>query len=111
MSITKGKEYEIDGEKYSFSFQNGKLIGATKSPTNNSGRSSGIKLDSPVFQSDAAKANIINSYNEVVHKGNKNSYLGEDDFSRVQQSTDAEKEVFFQIKHFVRLKLILKSEF
>ena len=88
MSITKGKEYEIDGEKYSFSFQNGKLIGATKSPTNNSGRSSAIKLDSPVFQSDAAKANIINSYNEVVHKGNKNSYLGEDDFSRVQQSTD-----------------------
>ena len=96
MSITKGKEYEIDGEKYSFSFQNGKLIGATKSPTNNSGRSSAIKLDSPVFQSDAAKANIINSYNEVVHKGDKNSYLGEDDFSRVQQSTDAEKEVFFQ---------------
>ena len=96
MSITKGKEYEIDGEKYSFSFQNGKLIGATKSPTNNSGRSSGIKLDSPVFQSDEAKANIINSYNEVVHKGNKNSYLGSDDFSRVQQSTDAEKEVFFQ---------------
>ena len=96
MSITKGKEYEIDGEKYSFSFQNGKLIGATKSPTNNSGRSSGIKLDSPVFQSDEAKANIINSYNEVVHKGNKNSYLGSDDFNRVQQSTDAEKEVFFQ---------------
>ena len=96
MSITKGKEYEIDGEKYSFSFQNGKLIGATKSPTNNSGRSSGIKLDSPVFQSDAAKANIINSYNEVVLKSNTNSYLGSDDFSRVQQASDAEKDVFFQ---------------
>ena len=96
MSIKKSKEYEIDGEKYSFSFQNGKLIGATKSPTNNSGRSSGIKLDSPVFQSDEAKANIINSYNEVVYKGNKNSYLGSDDFSRVQQASDSEKEVFFQ---------------
>ena len=96
MSIKKSKEYEIDGEKYSFSFQNGKLIGATKSPTNNSGRSSGIKLDSPVFQSDAAKENIINAYNVEVYKGNKNSYLGSDDFSRVQQASDSEKEVFFQ---------------
>ena len=105
MSITKGKEYEIDGEKYSFSFQNGKLIGATKSPTNNSGRSSGIKLDSPVFQSDAAKENIREAYNETNFGGNTDNYV--ENFSDVEQSTDVEKSDYFnfQAKKLHSLKL------
>ena len=105
MAIKGSKPYEIGGDKYSFAFDSGKLIGVNKVDASGDFVSNAA-LDSAIFQSDAAKANIINSYNEVVHKGNKNSYLGSDDFSRVQQASDAEKEVFKTAVELDQIRLV-----
>ena len=95
MAIKGSKPYEINGENYSFAFQDGKLLGVNKVDASGDFVSN-ASLDSAIFQTDAAKENIINAYNVDKNGGSTDSYV--DDFSDVEQSTDAEKSSYFDIQ-------------
>ena len=101
MSIKGSKPYEIAGNKYSFAFQDGKLLGVNKVDASGDFVSNAA-LDAPIFQTDAAKANIINAYNVDKNGGNTNNYLSTDadkideSFAKIEQSTDTEKSSYFE---------------
>ena len=95
MAIKGSKPYEIAGNKYSFAFDSGKLVGVNKVDASGDFVSNAA-LDSAIFQSDAAKENIINAYNIDKNGGNTDNYV--DDFSKVEQSTNAEKSTYFDLQ-------------
>ena len=95
MAIKGSKPYEINGENYSFAFQDGKLLGVNKVDASGDFVSN-ASLDSAIFQTDAAKENIINAYNVDKNGGSTNSYVK--NFSDVEQSTDAEKSSYFDLQ-------------
>ena len=101
MSIKGSKPYEIGGDKYSFAFDSGKLLGVNKVDASGDFVSNAA-LDAPIFQTDAAKANIINAYNVDKNGGNTNNYLSTDadkideSFAKIEQSTDTEKSSYFE---------------
>ena len=95
MAIKGSKSYEIAGNKYSFAFQDGKLLGVNKVDASGDFVSN-ASLDSAIFQTDAAKENITNAYNVDKNGGNTDNYV--DDFSKVEQSTDAEKSSYFDLQ-------------
>ena len=95
MSIKGSKPYEIGGDKYSFAFDSGKLVGVNKVDASGDFVSNAA-LDSAIFQSDAAKENIINAYNIDKNGGNTDNYV--EDFSDVEQSTDTEKSSYFNFQ-------------
>ena len=95
MAIKGSKPYEIAGNKYSFAFQDGKLLGVNKVDASGDFVSN-ASLDSAIFQTDAAKENIINAYNVDKNGGSTNSYVK--NFSDVEQSTDAEKSSYFDLQ-------------
>ena len=95
MSIKGSKPYEIGGDKYSFAFQDGKLLGANKVDASNDFVSN-ASLDSAILQSDAVKKNITEAYNETKYKSDTNSYV--ESFDDIEQSTDAEKSSYFDLQ-------------
>ena len=101
MAIIGSKQYEIAGNKYSFAYQDGKLLGVNKVDASGDFVSNAA-LDAPIFQTDAAKANIINAYNVDKNGGNTNNYLSTDadkideSFAKIEQSTDTEKSSYFE---------------
>ena len=95
MAIKGSKPYEIGGDKYSFAFDSGKLVGVNKVDASNDFVSN-ASLDSAIFQTDAVKKNITKAYNENKYKGNTNSYV--ENFSDIEQSTDAEKSSYFDFQ-------------
>ena len=95
MAIKGSKSYEIGGDKYSFAFQDGKLLGVNKVDASGDFVSN-VALDSAILQSDAAKKNIINAYNVDKNGGVTDNYV--DDFSKVEQATDAEKSSYFNLQ-------------
>jgi len=95
MAIKGSKPYEIAGNKYSFAFDSGKLVGVNKVDASNDFVSN-ASLDSAIFQTDAVKKNITKAYNENKYKGNTNSYV--ENFSDIEQSTDVEKSDYFNFQ-------------
>ena len=95
MAIKGSKPYEIGGDKYSFAFDSGKLVGVNKVDASGDFVSN-ASLDSAIFQTDAAKENITNAYNVDKNGGNTDNYV--DDFSKVEQATDAEKSSYFDFQ-------------
>ena len=95
MAIKGSKPYEIAGNKYSFAFDSGKLVGVNKVDASGDFVSNAA-LDSAIFQSDAAKENIINAYNIDKNGGNTDNYV--ENFSDVEQSTDTEKSSYFNFQ-------------
>ena len=95
MAIEGSKPYEIGGDKYSFAFQDGKLLGANKVDASND-LVSNVALDSAILQSDAVKKNITEAYNETKYKSDTNSYV--ESFDDIEQSTDAEKSAYFDLQ-------------
>ena len=95
MAIKGSKPYEIGGDKYSFAFDSGKLVGVNKVDASGDFVSNAA-LDSAIFQSDAAKENIINAYNIDKNGGNTDNYV--ENFSDVEQSTDTEKSSYFDFQ-------------
>ena len=95
MAIEGSKPYEIGGDKYSFAFQDGKLLGANKVDASNDFVSNAA-LDSAILQSDAVKKNITEAYNETKYKSDTNSYV--ESFDDIEQSTDAEKSAYFDLQ-------------
>ena len=95
MAIKGSKPYEIGGDKYSFAFDSGKLVGVNKVDASGDFVSN-VSLDSAILQSDAAKENIREAYNETNFGGNTDNYV--DDFSKVEQATDAEKSSYFDFQ-------------
>ena len=91
MAIEGSKAYEIDGKKYSFAFQDGKLLGVNEIDASND-LVSNADLNAPIFQTDAAKSNITEAYNNFKNKSASGS--GNLDFSDVEQATDAEKSTY-----------------
>ena len=91
MAIEGSKPYEIDGKKYSFAFQDGKLLGANEIDASND-LVSNVDLNSPIFQTDAAKLNITEAYNNFKNKSATGNNVN--DFSGVEQATDAEKSTY-----------------
>jgi len=67
MAIEGSKPYEINGKKYSFAFQDGKLLGVNEIDASNDLVSS-ADLNAPIFQTDAAKSNITEAYNNFKNK-------------------------------------------
>ena len=74
MAINGSKPYEIDGNKYSFAFQDGKLLGANQIDASGDLVSS-ADLNAPIFQTEAAQNSIREAYN--VNKRN-NSWSSKD---------------------------------
>ena len=95
MAIEGSKPYEIGGDKYSFAFQDGKLLGANKVDASNDFVSN-AGLDIPILQTDAVKDNIRESYNFDKYGSDKNSYV--ESFDDIEQSTDAEKSSYFDLQ-------------
>ena len=95
MAIEGSRPYEIDGKKYSFAFQDGKLLGANQIDESND-LVSNISLNSPIFQTDAAKANITEAYNVNKNGADTDNYAR--NFSGVEQSTDAEKSAYSDLQ-------------
>ena len=95
MAIKGSKPYEIAGNKYSFAFDSGKLVGVNKVDASGDFVSNAA-LDSAIFQSDAAKENIINAYNIDKNGGNTDNYV--ENFSDVEQATDVEKSDYFNFQ-------------
>ena len=95
MAIEGSKPYEIGGDKYSFAFQDGKLLGANKVDASGDFVSN-VALDSAILQSDAVKKNITEAYNETKYKSDTNSYV--ESFDDIEQSTDAEKSNYFDLQ-------------
>jgi len=89
MAIEGSKPYEIDGKKYSFAFQDGKLLGVNEVDASND-LVSNADLNAAIFQTDAVKDNIIEAYDVIKNK----STTSDLDFSDVEQSTDAEKSTY-----------------
>ena len=96
MAIKGSKPYEIDGDKYSFAFDNSKLVGVNKVDPSGDVQSN-ADLNAAIFQTDAVKANIIEAHNISKHGGNTDNYLSTDadkiseSFSSIEQATDSEK--------------------
>ena len=95
MAINGSKPYEIDGDKYSFAFQDGKLLGANKIDASGDLVSS-ADLNSPIFQTEAAQNNIREAYNVNKNGPNTNNYV--DKFSDVEQATNAEKSAYSDLQ-------------
>ena len=95
MAIKGSKAYEIGGDKYSFAFDSGKLIGVNKVDASGDFVSN-VALDSAILQSDAAKENIREAYNETNFGGNTDNYV--ENFSDVEQATDVEKSDYFNFQ-------------
>ena len=91
MAIEGSKPYEINGKKYSFAFQDGKLLGVNEIDASNDLVSS-ADLNAPIFQTDAAKSNITEAYNNFKNKSDTGNNVN--DFSGVEQATDAEKSTY-----------------
>ena len=103
MAINGSKSYEIAGDKYSFAFQDGKLLGVNKVDASGDFVSNAA-LDSAIFQTDAAKKNIINAYNVDKYGGKTDNYLStesdkiNESFAKLEQSTDKEKSSYFDLQ-------------
>ena len=95
MAINGSKPYEIDGKKYSFAFQDGKLLGANQIDASGDLVSS-ADLNAPIFQTEAAQNNIREAYNVNKNGSDTDNYV--DDFSKVEQSTDAEKSAYSDLQ-------------
>jgi len=95
MAINGSKPYEIDGKKYSFAFQDGKLLGANQIDASGDLVSS-ADLNAPIFQTEAAQNNIREAYNVNKNGSATDNYV--DDFSKVEQSTDAEKSAYSDLQ-------------
>ena len=95
MAIKGSKPYEIGGNKYSFAFQDGKLLGANKVDASNDFVSN-AGLDIPILQTDAVKDNIRESYNFDKYGSDKNSYVAS--FDDGDQATAAEKSTYFDLQ-------------
>ena len=95
MAINGSKPYEIGGDKYSFAFQDGKLLGANKVDASGDFVSNAA-LDSAILQSDAVKKNITEAYNVDKYGSDTNSYV--ESFDDIEQSTDAEKSNYFDLQ-------------
>ena len=95
MAINGSKPYEIDGDKYSFAFQDGKLLGANQIDASGDLVSS-ADLNAPIFQTEAAQNNIREAYNVNKNGPNTNNYV--DKFSDVEQSTDLEKSAYSDLQ-------------
>ena len=95
MAINGSKPYEIDGKKYSFAFQDGKLLGANQIDASGDLVSS-ADLNAPIFQTEAAQNNIREAYNVNKNGADTDNYV--DDFSKVEQSTDAEKSAYSDLQ-------------
>ena len=91
MAIEGSKAYEIDGKKYSFAFQDGKLLGVNEVDASND-LVSNADLNAPIFQTDAVKENITEAYDVIKNKSSSGS--GNLDFSDVEQATVAEKSAY-----------------
>ena len=89
MAIEGSRPYEIDGKNYSFVFQDGKLLGANQIDASND-LVSNVDLNSPIFQTDAAKESITEAYDVIKNKSTSSDL----DFSDVEQATDAEKSTY-----------------
>jgi len=95
MAIEGSRPYEIDGKKYSFAFQDGKLLGVNQIDASND-LVSNADLNSPIFQTDAAKENITEAYNNVKNKSAIDNNV--ENFSGVEQATDAEKSAYSDLQ-------------
>ena len=95
MSIKGSKPYEIAGNKYSFAFQDGKLLGVNKIDESNDFVSN-ASLDSAIFQTEAAQKNIVEAYNRDKNGSDTDSDV--ENFSDIEQSTDAEKSSYFDLQ-------------
>ena len=95
MAIEGSKPYEIDGKKYSFAFQDGKLLGANEIDASND-LVSNVDLNAPIFQTDAAKSNITEAYNNFKNKSATGNNV--ENFSDVEQATDAEKSAYSDLQ-------------
>jgi len=95
MAIKGSKAYEIDGKKYSFAFQDGKLLGANEIDASND-LVSNVDLNAPIFQTDAAKSNITEAYNNFKNKSATGNNV--ENFSGVEQATDAEKSAYSDLQ-------------
>ena len=95
MAINGSKPYEIAGNKYSFAFQYGKLLGVNKIDASGDFVSN-ASLDAPIFQTEAAQNNIKEAYNR--NKNGPNTFNDVDNFSDIEQSTDAEKSSYFDLQ-------------
>ena len=97
MAIKGSKAYEIDGDKYSFAFDGDKLVGVNKVDASGDVVSN-ADLNAAIFQTDAAKDNIIEAYDVIKNK----STTSDLDFSDVEQATDSEKASYsnFQKKKY-----------
>ena len=95
MAIEGSKPYEIGGDKYSFAFQDGKLLGANKVDASNDFVSN-AGLDIPILQTDAVKDNIRDAYNFDKYGSDTNSYV--ESFDNIEQSTDLEKSTYFDFQ-------------
>ena len=97
MAIKGSRPYEIDGENYSFAFDGNKLVGVNKVDASNDFKSN-ADLNASIFQTDAAKENIIEAYDVIKNK----STTSDLDFSDVEQATDSEKVSYsnFQKKKY-----------
>ena len=93
MAIKGSKPYEIDGENYSFAFDGNKLVGVNKVDASGDVQSN-ADLNAAIFQTDAAKDNIIEAYDVIKNK----STTSDLDFSDVEQATDAEKSAYSDLQ-------------
>ena len=95
MAIKGSKPYEIDGKKYSFAFQDGKLLGANQIDASGDLVSS-ADLNAPIFQTEAAQNNIREAYNVDKNGSATDNYV--DEFSGVEQATNAEKSAYSDLQ-------------
>ena len=95
MAINGSKPYEIAGNKYSFAFQDGKLLGVNKIDASGDFVSN-ASLDSAIFQTEAAQNNIKEAYNR--NKNGPNTFNDVENFSDIEQSTDVEKSSYFDLQ-------------
>ena len=95
MAINGSKPYEIDGKKYSFAFQDGKLLGANQIDASGDLVSS-ADLNAPIFQTEAAQNNIREAYNVDKNGSATDNYV--DEFSSVEQATNSEKSAYSDLQ-------------
>ena len=73
MTVARSKPVEIDGKKYSFGFEDGKLLSVVE--VSASGTQTAVDLNSEIFTSEDARESIVNAFNQTVKKGDTNSYV------------------------------------